>query len=412
MPGFYSPDAATRRGRSHLRRLGYRRARLGPGPQPRPRPTAIIDGVLAAARRAPRAVRRAGERRRLELRRPARPLAGPPATRTRCARSCCLGSPWRPEGEHTRTTAHVRALARAPTASPSGPSRWSTRCASRCRCPSAPIYSRTDGIVNWRACALDRAARLGPARTSRSRAATSGWSRTRWRSPPSTDRLAQDPARLAAVRLEHAACSADGRHRQASMTATAQQARPGSTCPRTTSATRLAYRDGKCGRRGLMPLLRLVVKTWFRSEVRGMDKVPGGRGADGVQPLRRPDRDGRAGDRGGLRRHFGADRPLYCWPTTCCSLGAARAASCGKAGFLPADPRERPRGARRPAASRSSSPVATTTCFRPTLAGATSSTSTAARATSGRRCEAGVPDRAGGEHRRPGGPDPPLAAAS
>jgi 1-acyl-sn-glycerol-3-phosphate acyltransferase len=38
---------------------------------------------------------------------------------------------------------------------------------------------------------------------------------------------------------------------------------------------RLAYRDGKWVS-GLIPLLRLAVKTWFRSEVTGMEKMPDG----------------------------------------------------------------------------------------------------------------------------------------
>ena len=38
---------------------------------------------------------------------------------------------------------------------------------------------------------------------------------------------------------------------------------------------RLAYRDGKWVA-GLIPLLRLVVKTWYRSEVTGMEKLPEG----------------------------------------------------------------------------------------------------------------------------------------
>ena len=36
---------------------------------------------------------------------------------------------------------------------------------------------------------------------------------------------------------------------------------------------RLAYRDGRYVA-GLIPLLRFVVRTWFRSEVSGMENMP------------------------------------------------------------------------------------------------------------------------------------------
>ena len=83
----------------------------------------------------------------------------------------CLGSPYRPEGEHTRTTPFFERSART-----HGLSDRAFDVVDTLRrplpVPVSVIYSRTDGIVNWRACALTEL--RSRATTSRSRAATWG----------------------------------------------------------------------------------------------------------------------------------------------------------------------------------------------------------------------------------------------
>ena len=111
---------------------------------------------------------------------------------------------------------------------------------------------------------------------------------------------------------------------------------------------RLAYRDGKWVA-GLIPLLRLVVKTWYRSEVTGMEKMPEG-GALMV-----------SNHSGGLiamdvpviavafHDTFGADRPLYVLAHDLLFLGQSGPGHAARR--LPArHPRERPCRARRRAA--------------------------------------------------------------
>jgi 1-acyl-sn-glycerol-3-phosphate acyltransferase len=97
---------------------------------------------------------------------------------------------------------------------------------------------------------------------------------------------------------------------------------------------RLAYRDGKYVA-GLIPLLRLVVKTWFRSEVTGMERLPEG-GALMV-----------SNHSGGLiamdvpilavafHDEFGAERPLYVLAHDLLFLGSSGPVM-RRAGFLPA----------------------------------------------------------------------------
>src|ERR1700709_2189294 len=97
---------------------------------------------------------------------------------------------------------------------------------------------------------------------------------------------------------------------------------------------RLAYRAGKWVA-GLIPLLRLVVKTWYRSEVTGMDGPPEG-GALMV-----------SNHSGGLiamdvpvlavafHDEFGPDRPLYVLAHDMLYMGSG-GPFFRKAGFLPA----------------------------------------------------------------------------
>jgi 1-acyl-sn-glycerol-3-phosphate acyltransferase len=97
---------------------------------------------------------------------------------------------------------------------------------------------------------------------------------------------------------------------------------------------RLAYRDQKFVA-GVIPLLRLVVRTWFRSEVTGMEQMPEG-GALMV-----------SNHSGGLiamdvpilavafHDEFGPERPLYVLAHDLLFLGSSGPVM-RKAGFLPA----------------------------------------------------------------------------
>jgi len=111
---------------------------------------------------------------------------------------------------------------------------------------------------------------------------------------------------------------------------------------------RLGLRDGEYVAK-LMPVLRMVVKLWYRSEVSGIENVPDG----GVLLV--------SNHSGGLvamdvpviavafAEHF-EDRPLYCLAHDLLFVGYAKEPM-RKAGFLPATreharPRRTPRGAR------------------------------------------------------------------
>lgn len=104
----------------------------------------------------------------------------------------------------------------------------------------------------------------------------------------------------------------------------------------TTDTTEFAVRDETWVRR-VLPVLRTVVKTYFRSEVRGMDKVPDG----GVLLV--------ANHSGGLLAfdvpviavafadQFGESRPLYTLAHDLLFTGYGKLIF-GKTGFLPARP--------------------------------------------------------------------------
>lgn len=152
LPGFYSPDSATRRCRSHLRRRGYQPHGWGLG-RNHGLTDDIIDGVLHRFDQV-------------------HGLHGEPVSvvgwsfggllarwvahqRPQAVRQVvCLGSPYRPEGEHTRTTPLFERSART-----HGLSTRALEVVDTLRrplpVPGTAIYSRTDGIVNWRGCALD-----------------------------------------------------------------------------------------------------------------------------------------------------------------------------------------------------------------------------------------------------------------
>ncbi len=159
LPGFYATDGLTRRLRSHLRKAGYRAhgwglgrnvgltdavveglpARLDDLHARYDQPVSVIGwsfgGLLArwVAHERPDAVRRV----------------------------ICLGSPWRAEGEVTRTT---KMFERA--AEKHGLSERAREIVTTLRepleVPCTAIYSKTDGVLNWRSCELDPPVDGGP----------------------------------------------------------------------------------------------------------------------------------------------------------------------------------------------------------------------------------------------------------
>ena len=289
LPGFYATDGLTGRVRGHLKRQGYRAYSWGLdrnlGLTDR-----IVDGLPARLdevyERHHQPVSVVGWSFGGLL---ARWLAHERPDRVR--QVVTLGSPWRSEGEVTRTTAMFEA-----SAEKHGLSSRAREIVDTLReplpVPTTAIYSKTDGIVNWRAA---RSTRAPAARTSPSRAATSGSCRTRSRWPPST--TGSRRTRRARSRSSGVAPSAlrprraPGRPRRV-RAATSPIAGP----------SRLALRDADYVAK-VLPFLRLAMKLCFRSEVRGIERDPRrGRRADRVQPLRWPDADGRADHRGRVRR--------------------------------------------------------------------------------------------------------------
>lgn len=154
LPGFYASDSLTGRLRSHLRQLDYRvhgwglganhgltvdvveglPARLDAVHDRYDQPVSVIGwsfgGLLA---------RWLGHIRTEKI-----------------DRVITLGSPWRPEGEVTRTTALFERAARKHGLSPDA-RRIVDELRQPMPLPCTAIYSKTDGIVNWRSCALDPA---------------------------------------------------------------------------------------------------------------------------------------------------------------------------------------------------------------------------------------------------------------
>jgi len=154
LPGFSSADNATAVGRRHLRRLGYRTHGWGLGSN-HGLTDQIIDGVLdrfdELHARYDEPVSVVGWSFGGLL---ARWVAHQRPSAVR--QVVCLGSPYRPEGEHTRTTPFFERSART-----HGLSERAFDVVDTLRrplpVPVSVIYSRTDGIVNWRACALTEA---------------------------------------------------------------------------------------------------------------------------------------------------------------------------------------------------------------------------------------------------------------
>ena len=152
IPGFYANDGLTSRVRGHLRKQGYHvhgwRAGRNYGLT-----DAIVEGLPA---RLDEVYERHGQpvsvigwsfggllARWLAHERPGQ-----------VARVICLGSPWRAEGEVTRTTGMFERAA-----DKHGLSERAREIVATLReplsVPCTAIFSKTDGILNWRGCALD-----------------------------------------------------------------------------------------------------------------------------------------------------------------------------------------------------------------------------------------------------------------
>ena len=157
VPGFHATDGATRRLRGHLRAARLGRLRLGRRHQPRARPTRCSTACWPASTRCTATtsepVSLVGWSFGGLL---ARWLAHQRPEHVR--QVVTLGSPWRPEGERTRTTRMFERSRRT-----HGLSERAEEVIDELREPllvfSTAIWSKTDGIVPWRGCALDDGAR-------------------------------------------------------------------------------------------------------------------------------------------------------------------------------------------------------------------------------------------------------------
>ncbi|MGK9270051.1 alpha/beta hydrolase [Williamsia muralis] len=152
IPGFYATDGLTSRMRSHLRGLGYRAHGWHLG-----RNFGLTDHIVEGL---PDRLDRLHQRYGVPVSVVGWSFGGllarwlgherPDAVR----QVICLGSPWRPEGEVTRTTAMFEHAARKYGLVDNAREIVDTlRGPLPVRCTA--IYSKTDGILNWRSCALD-----------------------------------------------------------------------------------------------------------------------------------------------------------------------------------------------------------------------------------------------------------------
>ena len=152
LPGFHSSDPVTKPLRSHLQRRGWETYGWGLGTN-HGLTDHVIDGVLARLddlygdHQEP--VSLVGHSFGGLL---ARWLAQQRPEHVR--QVVTLGSPWRPEGERTRTTRMFERSRRT-----HGLSERAEEVVDELREPllvfSTAVWSRTDGIVPWRGCALD-----------------------------------------------------------------------------------------------------------------------------------------------------------------------------------------------------------------------------------------------------------------
>lgn len=152
LPGFYATDGLTKRLRSHLRKAGYAAHGWGLG-----RNLGLTDEIVDGL---PARLDELHERHGQPLSVVGWSFGGllarwlaherPDAVR----RVICLGSPWRPEGEVTRTTAMFERAADKHGLSPRAREIVAT-LREPLSVPCTAIYSKTDGILNWHSCALD-----------------------------------------------------------------------------------------------------------------------------------------------------------------------------------------------------------------------------------------------------------------
>src|SRR6478672_9962129 len=152
LPGFYATDGLTGRVRSHLRRQGYRAYSWG-----LERNLGLTDRIVEGL---PLRLQEVYERHHHPVSLVGWSFGGllarwlahehPDAVR----QVVTLGSPWRAEGEVTRATAMFEASARK-----NGISGRAREIVTTLReplpVPTTAIWSRTDGVVSWRACAVE-----------------------------------------------------------------------------------------------------------------------------------------------------------------------------------------------------------------------------------------------------------------
>lgn len=189
LPGFHSSDPVSKPLRSHLQRRGWETYGWGLGTN-HGLTDAVVDGVLARFDEVygdhQEPVSLVGHSFGGLL---ARWLAQQRPEHVR--QVVTLGSPWRPEGERTRTTRMFERSRRT-----HGLSARAEAVVDELREPllvfSTAIWSRTDGIVPWRGCALDD----GPTTENIAVASSHvGLVANPLALAVLTDRLAQDPDR-------------------------------------------------------------------------------------------------------------------------------------------------------------------------------------------------------------------------
>ncbi|WP_207838595.1 esterase/lipase family protein [Williamsia soli] len=152
LPGFSASDSLTGRLRAHLRKQDYRVHGWGLGTN-----HGLTDEIVA------------GLPARLDTihQRYGRPVSvvgwsfGGLLARwlghvrsEQVERVITLGSPWRPQGEITRTTALFERAAQKHGLSPDARDIVDV-LRQPMPVPCTAVYSKTDGVVNWRSCALD-----------------------------------------------------------------------------------------------------------------------------------------------------------------------------------------------------------------------------------------------------------------
>lgn len=156
IPGFYATDGLTRRLRAHLRKLDYHVHGWSLG-RNYGLTDDILDGVLARFDEI-------YERHGVPVSVVGWSFGGLLARWVAHERPgqvrqvVCLGSPWRQEGERTRTTSMFER-----SATKHGLSDRARQVVESLRgelpVMCTAIFSKTDGIVNWRGCALDEGER-------------------------------------------------------------------------------------------------------------------------------------------------------------------------------------------------------------------------------------------------------------